>query len=75
MFGFISKKKLKAYMNIVKRENRAESFNVNYDSPINKRQQSLNAYAQGYEDGTDNLFNAICGKFNIKRNVGESDNG
>lgn len=68
MFGLISKKKLKAYMNIVKSGSRANSFNVNYEHPISEKQQSINAYAQGYEDGTDNLFNAVCGKFNIKRN-------
>ena len=67
MFGLISKKKLKAYMNIVKSGSRANSFNVNYEHPISEKQQSINAYAQGYEDGTDNLFNAVCVKFNIKK--------
>lgn len=70
MFGFISKKKLKEYMDTVKSGSRASSFNVNYDHPISEKQQSLNAYAQGYEDGTDNFFNATCAVFNIKRNGG-----
>lgn len=70
MFGFISKKKLKDYMNTIKSANRSTSFNVNYDHPISKEQRALNAYAQGYEDGTDNFFNGICFAFGIKRNGG-----
>ena len=67
MFGFISKKKLKNYIEGVKRENRAKILGQNYDSPISEKQVKTNIYAQGYEDGTDNFYNALCSKFNIKR--------
>ena len=67
MFGFISKKKLENYITEVKRENRKGNLNANYDTPISEKQQKTNIYAQGYEDGTDNFYNALCGKFNIKR--------
>jgi hypothetical protein len=39
---------------------------ANYKEPISERQQKRNLYAQAYEDGTDNMYNAICGRFNIK---------
>lgn len=67
MFGFISKKKLKAYMDIVKNGNRTKSLGANYKHPISEEQERTNIYAQGFEDGTDNFFNAVCVKFDIKR--------
>ncbi len=67
MFGFISKKKLKNYIEEVKRRNRAKILGQNYDSPISEEQKKKNLYAQGYEDGTDNFYNALCSEFNIKR--------
>lgn len=67
MFGFISKKKLKNYIEAVKRRNRAEFLGQNYDRPISEEQKKKNLYAQGYEDGTDNFYNALCSEFNIKR--------
>lgn len=67
MFGFISKKKLKEFMDYHKEVNRAESLGQCYGNPITKTQQDKNIYAQGYEDGTDNFFNALCVKFKIER--------
>ena len=67
MFGFISKKKLKKYMDILKEGNRACYHGQCYEMPLSLAQRDKNLYAQGYEDGTDNFFNALCGKFKIKR--------
>ena len=67
MFGFISKKKLKRYMERVKENNRASCLGQCYEMPISLAQQNKNIYAQGYEDGTDNFFNALCAKFKIER--------
>ena len=63
---FISKKKFKNYIEKLQAENRAANLGQNYDQPISKEQASMNMYLQGYEDGTDNFFNAICSKFNIR---------
>lgn len=63
MLGFISKKKLKNYIEDVKRRNRAKILGQNYDSPISEKQKKTNIYAQGYEDGTDNFYNALYSKF------------
>lgn len=65
MLGFISKKKLKAYMTKVKDGNRASNLGANTDYPVSEDQQRKNTYAQGYEDGTDNFYNGICSQFNI----------
>lgn len=64
---FISKKKLKKYIEEIVIENRAKCLGQSYKDPILEEQQKKNIYAQGYEDGTDNFYNALCGKFNIKR--------
>ena len=64
MFGFISKKKLKDYIDTIYSANRAR-LGQKYDAPITDEQKISNVYAQGYEDGTDNLYNAICGKFKL----------
>jgi hypothetical protein len=69
MFGFISKNKLHKYIKEVKDRNRKERMGANYNHPINERQQNRNLYAQAYEDGTDNMYNALCSKFNLKRNT------
>ena len=66
---FISKKKLKNYIEKLQAENRAANLGQNYDQPISKEQASMNMYLQGYEDGTDNFFNAVCEKFKIKSAV------
>ena len=66
MFGFISKKKLKAYIDGIKVGNRAENLGQKYP-PIDEQQKLRNVYAQGYEDGTDNFYNAVCSKFGIER--------
>lgn len=67
MFGLISKKKLKKYIEEIKKGNRAEKLGQKYEQPISETQRIKNIYAQGYEDGTDNFYNALCNKFNIKR--------
>lgn len=67
MFGFISKKKLKNYVEEVKRENRANKMGQNYEHPISEKQKKMNLYLQGYEDGTDNFYNGLCSRFKIKR--------
>lgn len=45
-------------MKKIKDGNRKEKLYRKYP-PQNKRQETLNAYSQGYEDGTDNFYNAI----------------
>lgn len=65
MFGFISKKKLRDYIEDARENNRASKLGQNYDQPISEEQHNKNLYAQGYEDGTDNLYNAIRHKFKI----------
>lgn len=67
MFGFISKKELKKYIEEIKKVNRGENLGQKYEQPISETQRIKNIYAQGYEDGTDNFYNALCSKFNIKR--------
>ena len=64
--GFISKRKLKAYMRQIQSENRARNLGQDYTSPISEKQQKANIYAQGYEDGTDNVCNAVYHKFKLK---------
>lgn len=58
MFGFVSKKKLKSYMNQIKIENRKEKLYAKYP-PKDNKQEKLNCYSQGYEDGTDNFYNVL----------------
>ncbi len=67
MFGFISKKELKKYMEGIQACNRGANLGQNYDAPISQEQIIKNVYAQGYEDGTDNFYNAVCAKFKIRR--------
>jgi hypothetical protein len=62
---FISKKKLRKYIEKVQADNRAAKLGQNYDSPISEQQKNKNLYAQGYEDGTDNFFNAIYSEFKL----------
>jgi len=62
---FVSKKRLKKYMNVIVKENRKENLGSDYVN-LSEKQQIKNVYNQGYEDGTDNFYNAICHKFNIK---------
>ena len=44
----------------IKDGNRKEKLYAKYP-PDSKNQEVLNAYSQGYEDGTDNFYNAIAG--------------
>ena len=64
MFGFVRKKKLKKYINEIKQSNRARTMQK-YDQPISDEQKAKNAYWQGYEDGTDNMYNAIVFKMKL----------
>lgn len=64
---FIRKKKLKKYIEEIKADNRARRLGQDYEEPISEEQQKKNIYAQGYEDGTDNFYNALCSHFKIKR--------
>ena len=64
---FISKKKLKKYVEEIKNRNRAIKMGQDYEQPISPDQREKNIYLQGYEDGTYNFFNAVCHKFNLKR--------
>ena len=63
---FISKRKLKKYMEKLWANNRAEKMGQMYMDPISEEQKHKNIYLQGFEDGTDNFFNAVCHEFNIK---------
>ena len=47
-------------MKRIKDENRKENLYAKYP-PNSKDQEVLNAYSQGYEDGTDNFYNAVVG--------------
>ena len=72
---FINKKRLGKYIKMIKDENRAKKIGQDYTHPISEEQQKKNLYLQGYEDGTDNLFNAICAKFGIKNDCGADTRG
>lgn len=62
----ISKRKLAEYITQIKDDNRKEKIYADYTKPISEAQQALKAYSQGYEDGTDNMYNAICSKYKLK---------
>lgn len=64
---FISKKKLAKYIKMLKDNNRKEDLGANYENDLTEKQIRINIYANGFEDGTDNFYNAICAKFKIKR--------
>ena len=63
---FISKRKLKKYLEKLWVENRAEKLGQIHADPLSEEQQTKNTYLQGFEDGTDNFFNAVCHQFNLK---------
>lgn len=50
-------------MKEIKGINRKENLYANYP-PKDKEQEMFNAYSQGYEDGTDNFYNAIVDSIN-----------
>lgn len=62
---FISKRRLKKYIEELKRLNRAKNLGQNYNEPISEKQKNMNIYLQVHEDGTDNFFNAICHEFKL----------
>lgn len=59
---FIRKKTLLKYIDMIKDDNRKEKIYADYP-PKDDKQEVLNAYSTGYEDGTDNMYNAIRHKF------------
>lgn len=63
---FISKRKLTKYIEKLWVNNRAEKLGQDHIQPISEEQKTKNIYLQGFEDGTDNFFNALCTKFNLK---------
>ena len=63
---FISKKKLIKYIEKLQAENRGYRMGQDYEQPISDEQKHKNIYLQGYEDGTDNFFNALCNRFKLK---------
>lgn len=67
MFGLISKKKLRNYIEEIKRGNRARNLGQKYDFLTSEEQRKKNIYAQGYEDGTDNFYNALLYRFSLKK--------
>lgn len=58
MFGFVRKKKILDTMKGIKDANRKENLYAKYP-PENDKQRALNCYSSGYEDGTDNFYNAL----------------
>lgn len=62
MLGLVRKKKVLKMMREIKDGNRKESLYADYSKPISEKQQSLNSYSQGYEDGTDNFYNGLSSK-------------
>lgn len=62
-------------MKKIKEGSRKEKLYAKYP-PQDKRQEILNAYSQGYEDGTDNFYNAIIPIIRSHINgVPDMDNG
>lgn len=64
MFKVVSKRKLKKCMEEIKQSNRATTMQ-DYAQPISEEQKTKNAYWQGYEDGTDNMYNALVFKMKL----------
>ena len=60
MFGLIRKKKVLKRMLEIKSGNRKENLYAKYP-PKDRKQECLNLYSQGYEDGTDNFYNGLKG--------------
>lgn len=58
MFGLVRKKKVLDYAKEIKVGNRATDIYAKYP-PEDIRQEKLNCYSQGYEDGTDNFYNTL----------------
>ena len=56
-------------MKEIKDGNRKEKLYAKYP-PNSKDQEVLNAYSQGYEDGTDNFYNATAGIIRKRMNDG-----
>ena len=58
MFGLISKKNLLKEMNRLKESGKKENNGAKYP-PQNEKEESMNCFLQGYEDGHDNFYNAL----------------
>ena len=66
MFGLVRKKEIKKYLSMLREGNRAVSLSQVYIGKPTKEQRDKNLYLQGYQDGCDNIMNAVCSHFNIK---------
>ena len=64
MFGYIRKKKLLAAMEELKRSGKKENNAAHYP-PENERQEKMNTFYQGYEDGHDNFYNGLKSKLKL----------
>lgn len=60
MFGLVSKRKVLSRMEEIKSGNRKENLYAKYPAK-DRKQEDLNLYSQGYEDGTDNFYNGLKG--------------
>ena len=68
MFGLVRKKTIRKAMNEIKAANRREQMGAKYPART-EEQIALNLYATGYENGTDNFYNALLYKLAMKRNL------
>ena len=65
LLGVVSKKELKERMEKIRQNNRASKLGQTYEGNISEKQRDRNIYLQGYEDGTDNICNAIYSIFDL----------
>jgi hypothetical protein len=68
MFGLISKRRIVKYLDEIKESSKADDMIVNFGKQDNiDNQKSLKAYSQGYEHGTNNVYNALLYRFSLKK--------
>lgn len=67
MFGLMRKKKLLEEMNRLKESGKKENNGGGKYPPANETELAMNSFWQGYEDGHDNFYNALYGKFFKKK--------
>lgn len=58
MFGLIRKKKVISEIEDIMRVNEKALYG-DFEKPISKKQEVLNAYGQGYQHGSTNFYNAL----------------
>lgn len=64
MFGVVRKKTIRKVIDEVKAANRKEKLYAKYPDKTSN-QLILNSYSAGYEDGTDNFYNALSYELGI----------